>query len=565
MYFDNERLDLYAKVFKEFYELCNNEKQDAYYLCGLIRQNSVQRRRSASGNELSFGSPRSDTCQTCQIHQQTNAASESEEEHSKLPKTFINRRLKRFMKIYVKKALCAWFIWMVIVVAMFSCAIAMVIVFYRDFSSNPIRMNIESDHTPLTNLIFPAVTLCPPTMYNLPAVKEIFQNLTMPKNVSQDEAINALNQLYALVGIVRVFDQKKLDILQRTASGNNLTTLEFLQLIRWNCSDLMYRCRFQSKIMPCSELFYPGKTFTGYCCSFNFKDYGVKYQRRRALKFGPEGGLSVIMKDTKRNQKDLDQFLSSEVELFVHQNEDFPHRTLISNSIPVNRETFAVIRPTEIVCSESFKALAVQDRQCLLNHEHNMRYFSIYNSDNCEFECRVLKTFDSCGCVPFLYYSKKSRAKVCDFTSLPCLYKSYNYFGIYIEDEDSQIDRNKTIETTSVCYCPNSCENVEYDVKITQARLQTVIESFDSFYHGIQDNFTVVHVFMNSQVYRRLRRDTLSDIIILISNLGSSFSLFVGMSMISLLEILYFFTLVLLQNYMRQDRFNQRNENVNKI
>ncbi|XP_055855728.1 sodium channel protein Nach-like isoform X2 [Episyrphus balteatus] len=437
------------------------------------------------------------------------------------------------------------FIWVIIVVTMFFCANAMVVVFYREFSSNPIRMNIESDHTPLTNLMFPAVTICPSTMYNLPAVEKIFQNLTLPKNVSFDEAIQALDQLYVIVGKVRIFDERKLKILQDMATGNNLTTPTFLELIRWNCSDLLYRCRFQSKIMPCSQLFNPARTFNGFCCSFNFKTSGIPFQNYRARTFGPAGGMTVILKNTKPNQQRLDQFLSSENELFVHQNQDFPHRTSTSNSIPENREIYAMIRPTEILCSEDFKALSVEDRQCLLNHEHSMRYFSVYNSDNCEFECRVATTFESCKCVNYLYHTKRVKVPVCNFTNVPCLYKTYSYF-------EATVDRNQTIKTTSACYCPNSCENVEYDIKITQARLQTAIESFDPFYHGIQENFTVLHVFMNSQVYRRLRRDTLSDIVDLISNLGSSFSLFVGMSMISLLEILYFFTLVLLQNYVRE-------------
>lgn len=49
--FDSGRQNQYAKVFQEFNELGNKEKQDAY-LCGLIRQNAVKRRRSASGNEV---------------------------------------------------------------------------------------------------------------------------------------------------------------------------------------------------------------------------------------------------------------------------------------------------------------------------------------------------------------------------------------------------------------------------------------------------------------------------------------------------------------------------------
>lgn len=78
---------------------------------------------------------------------------------------------------------------------------------------------------------------------------------------------------------------------------------------------------------------------------------------------------------------------------------------------------------------------------------------------------------------------------------------------------------------------------------------------------------------MNSQVYRRVRHDLLSNTVTLVcklhciyshiffllsivfpflANLGSAFSLFVGMSMVSAIEIFYYFTVILRKFYKQE-------------
>lgn len=65
------------------------------------------------------------------------------------------------------------------------------------------------------------------------------------------------------------YPKKDLDILEEVLTLNNLHILNFIDEISWNCSDLLFRCRFKDEIVPCDELFQVAHTFQGYCCSFN--------------------------------------------------------------------------------------------------------------------------------------------------------------------------------------------------------------------------------------------------------------------------------------------------------
>lgn len=79
----------------------------------------------------------------------------------------------------------------------------------------------------------------------------------------------------------------------------------------------------------------------------------------------------------------------------------------------------------------------------------------------------------------------------------------------------------------------------------------------------------IVHVYYVSQVYRVFIKSLLTNFISLISNLGGVYSLLIGMSIISTVEIFYFFSIRLFVNYrqikqedMKPKTFSQRLDNL---
>ncbi|KAH8291358.1 hypothetical protein KR054_010966 [Drosophila jambulina] len=425
------------------------------------------------------------------------------------------------------------FVWLLISLVMFICAVVMAHTFYVDYRSNPTRMNVESDHTPVTNLYFPPVTICPDVLFNMQKSKAFLETLQLPKGAELSGILRNLHIFYGFMLDDNRYTAQDIEQMESLISLNNLTIQQFVEHLRWDCDEILYRCRFSGNIMDCSELFQLSKTFFGHCCSFNLRQKGLNFTARRAIG-GQIYGLSVIVR-YKDDSYDPIQSYSYGVKLLIQETDAFPSAHASANFIAFNTESFAAIRPQETFCSATVKALTIEERNCVFQKEFPLRYFPDYVYPNCELNCRVTNMVKFCGCHTYFFDFNRTRDRICTFRDIPCLVD--NFANIITRKRSTQ------------CYCPLTCEHFDFDVQMSNFPLQLDMPVADKFYSGIAKNDGIVHVFMNSFSYRRLRHDLLSNMVTLVSNLGSAFSLFVGMSMLSVVEIIYYFSVILRKNY----------------
>lgn len=71
----------------------------------------------------------------------------------------------------------------------------------------------------------------------------------------------------------------------------------------------------------------------------------------------------------------------------------------------------------------------------------------------------------------------------------------------------------------------------------------------DPFRFNLTEDHMIVHVYFVSQVYRIYSRAMLTNFISLVSSLGGVYSLLIGMSVLSAIELFYFFSIRLYENY----------------
>ncbi|XP_037955002.1 sodium channel protein Nach [Teleopsis dalmanni] len=428
------------------------------------------------------------------------------------------------------------FIWILIIIIMFICAITMVCTFYIDYRSNPTRMNVENDHAPISNLLFPAVTVCPEVLFSGQRSTNYVQTLKLPTNVTVQRVTELLRINYGFINNNEQFPMSDALILENVLELNNLTVTKFIENLRWRCSDLLFRCRLYWTVMDCSTLFQIARTFYGHCCSFNIKQEGVNFTNKYSLP-GQRDGLSIIL---YYNDTDYDQITSYSLgfKLLIHDPDHFPSAHDTAKFVGLNEEVFATITPVETFSSSAVKSLAIEERQCVLPHEVPMKYFKSYVGAHCELNCRVMNMVKFCGCYAYFFEIKGVKDRICSYKDVPCLTEKFtDIFGRF---------RN------TQCTCPNVCERIDYDTDLDSADLDLNVPTVDTFYDDIQKDYAVAHIFFNSQVYRRVRHDLLSNMVTLVSNLGSAFSLFVGMSMVSAVEIIYYFTVILQKNYLQE-------------
>ncbi|XP_030388345.1 sodium channel protein Nach [Scaptodrosophila lebanonensis] len=434
------------------------------------------------------------------------------------------------------------FVWILISLVMFICAIIMVHTFYIDYRSNPTRMNVENDHTPVTTIYFPPVTICPEVLFNTQQSKAFLQTLKLPDATQVKNILDLLHIFHGFMVDDNRYSQADTDLLESVLALNNLTIEQFVDRMLWNCNDLIHRCRYQGIIVDCSQLFQRSKTFYGHCCSFNLRQFGLNFTARYAAG-GLENGLSLVLR-YKDDSYDILESYSNGFKMLMQEALTYPSAHSLIKFMPQNTEVFAAVRPEETFCSSAVKALPIEERNCVFQDEVKLRYFRKYMYINCELNCRVTNMVKFCGCYTYFFNLNRTNERICSFRDVHCL----------VENFDKIITRRRQTQ----CKCPLICEHIDYDVQTTSTPLELNIPTVDPFYEGLEKDDAVVHIFMNSQIYRRVRLDLLSNMVTLVSNLGSAFSLFVGMSMLSVVEIIYYFTVVLHKNYVLEQQARAR-------
>ncbi|KAH8298558.1 hypothetical protein KR044_011688 [Drosophila immigrans] len=433
-------------------------------------------------------------------------------------------------------------VWILISLVMFICAIVMAQTFYADYRRSPTRMNVESDHTPVSKLFYPPVTICPEVLFNMAKSKAFIETLNMTDNVRVADVLEHLHIFYGFMLDDERFSHDEIELMESLLLHNNLTMHQFVDHLRWDCDELLFRCRFHGQIMNCNRLFQLSKTFFGHCCSFNLRQRGINFTAQQAAG-GLDNGLSLILRYKDENYDALKSY-SHGFKLLIQETDAFPSAHAICKFLGLSTESFATLRIEETFCSEAVKALSIEQRNCIFREEFQLRYFPDYVYPNCELNCRVSNMVKFCGCHTYFFDFNRTKDRICSFRDIPCL----------VDNFPDIITRKRRTQ----CNCPLTCEHFDYDVQISNSVLQLNMPVIDPFYDGIDENDAIIHIFVNSQAYRRVRVDLLSNMVTLVSNLGSAFSLFVGMSMLSLVEIIYYFSVILRRNYVQECRARQK-------
>ncbi|KAF2894804.1 hypothetical protein ILUMI_11367 [Ignelater luminosus] len=165
-----------------------------------------------------------------------------------------------------------------------------------------------------------------------------------------------------------------------------------------------------------------------------------------------------------------------------------------------------------IFTTDRAHVLAPSQRKCRFYDESDLRHSPVYSYVLCRMECRASLAKRLCGCIPH-FYRHLDGEKVCDVSGMHCLSK---YKEILI-----------TMKNRCSCY-PN-CNDVNY-----------VVEDLDT-----REWFLGTNLQWGFKDYprMRLRRDVIFGFTDVLVYVGGMAGLFLGCSVLSFIEIIYFFTI----------------------
>ncbi|GJQ80381.1 hypothetical protein Trydic_g12243 [Trypoxylus dichotomus] len=162
--------------------------------------------------------------------------------------------------------------------------------------------------------------------------------------------------------------------------------------------------------------------------------------------------------------------------------------------------------------TERVRHLSVPQRKCRFYDESNLRRSPVYSYVLCRMECRASLAKKLCGCIPH-FYRRIDGDRICNVSGLHCLAKY----------------KETLISLRKQCSCYPNCEESNYFIEHTDTR-QWFLGS--NLQWGLKEYPRM-----------RLKRDVIFGFSNVLVSIGGMAGLFLGCSVLSFIEIIYFFTL----------------------
>ncbi|XP_070504562.1 uncharacterized protein [Chironomus tepperi] len=188
-----------------------------------------------------------------------------------------------------------------------------------------------------------------------------------------------------------------------------------------------------------------------------------------------------------------------------------------------------VIVPEIIETDIELKKVNPEIRECFFDGEQKLKFFKKYSKENCELECLTRYMNHNCNCSHYIqpYDDIPNREFCSSHMQVICYQKLRALFGL----ENFSREQN--------CVCLPTCDSLTY-------RIQYYPE-----YHNdsLETSITIQINTDDIILYRRYQQFTASDVV---SYVGGLLGLFAGISMLSVVEIIYFFVIRVVVDIFRQ-------------
>jgi acid-sensing ion channel, other len=315
-----------------------------------------------------------------------------------------------------------WFeriLWIVIFLISFFGCCKLIFDVHQKFDQNPVIVTFDEKPTKISEIPFPAVTVCPvtKTQKKLFNVTAFFHELKDPNfllyNLNKTE-------IAKLVAVSQVCLSK---IFHRSDPKNKTNCAECIQTLREigiPKKDMLVLCDFVKGNESCDALFQETITDDGICYTFN-KLLGST--PRRVTGAGNEFSLELTLELCEENFDYLCRGASQGFkvsrhwqcqafetqhffQILLHNPDEAPQLKYNYYRVPLKKEILIAIRPQMLTTSEGLRSYPPEKRQCYFSMEKKLQFFDIYTERNCKMECMANFTLQQCGCVKFYMPSK---------------------------------------------------------------------------------------------------------------------------------------------------------------
>ncbi|XP_065356448.1 pickpocket protein 19-like [Calliphora vicina] len=405
------------------------------------------------------------------------------------------------------------------------------------FNAGSFETVVDSTNSPVFRIPFPEITICNANHLNWQRLEEA-KHRFMPheNNTEKLQMFEFVIGLYdnLTFGEFTEFSTLKDKPIQLVDHVNFSLVFDFMT---WRCEELLTDCVWRHFKINCCDIFLKSRGQNGICWHFN--TLSTEEGRRKQLfdnkypwrtgSAGPRSALTVrvLLNEEKHYRQDNEKGIT----VGVMEPEVF-HRD--PYWVPANTETVVEVEPVVYFYDNDTRSLSSAQRQCFFKDEQNSNDFKTlygftYMIENCQTQCHQEYLLKYCNCTLDLLFPTDEYA-ACKVKDLLCLAENNDYFRFthqFGEEEYVRSDYHGMI-----CKCFRNCYSLNY---VTDVR-----PSFLPAY--LRDNKTYIDLdvhfrFETMMVYRTSLVFSWVDLMVAFGGIAG---LFLGCSLISVMELLYF-------------------------
>ncbi|XP_022829249.1 sodium channel protein Nach-like [Spodoptera litura] len=352
--------------------------------------------------------------------------------------------------------------------------------------------------------------------------------LNYPPGINATIARRILPQLSAFYSLDMLYKLSDLMRVEHLLDYNSITVETAGRLLTATCEETLIKCRWNRRLVNCSDLFEMEFTGDGFCCVFNgrslrreMENHELNIKQTLSRKkwytklFGYTSGLMLAINQSQT----LTSVDLSYKWVALQTGNYFVDVTMNGTAVSPGSEHWIAYYTTGYQIALGAKTLHPSLRKCNMASE-KLKYFPKYSQKYCTLEKEIANTLDKCKCVRS-NHPKPPGAMRCRAAMLRCATQAMVAFDALSTD------------------CPMTCDTKKPTMKASRFVLDETVSTVEPFYQGLNfKKVTVVRVFIQSRKRPTVERWTYYDYIDLFSQLGGMFSVFFGCSVLTLLALL---------------------------
>ncbi|XP_070853117.1 pickpocket protein 19 [Drosophila suzukii] len=441
------------------------------------------------------------------------------------------------------------FIWLLILITTSIGAILVYVELSEVYQSVRIQTTIRNTMLPIFRVPFPSIGLCSRNRLNWKLLENGAVEHFLGANVSAAEK-DLFIKFFTAAGdphLARINEMSSFFTNETLTSNlhmlDSLNLREVYKYIQYQCQDLFKICRWRENPVNCCEIFEQQFTESGLCFVFNAEISQVSRKRAkedqyyplRTAQYGEGTGLDVFV----RLNRSLIRPGKRGINVMIKQPQQWSD---VIRHVPHESHTRVSITPRYTVTNERARSVPPEVRKCIFGDEtdsplyKNLRGFE-YWVGNCRTKCHQEHVLKLCNCSPSIFFpfNEKNNFTICKASDFKCLYDHRLIFSIERHPEENDYVKNLFNESM-ICDCFSSCTQLIFDRVYTTTPLdnnETDTEAgtmrIDIFY---QSGWLVQ--------YQTVMRFTFVE---LLASFGGIVGLFLGASLLSAVELAYYFSI----------------------